>query len=454
MAGLEGAVSPKKFTHKVSNIPVASTREHLRICMLTPNNIISKTVNNSKIIVVETITGYLTTTSLNVKFYFLDTDATIPEVMVDMGNDFMLHNQELKEEFSLEAILSSSDAPNKKTFEQFYVEVNILGEGDEVLDSAKSSKVTFIDAITKTYFATRTETNDKPMPTGDTYPYSFNGAHPNMNASKKIEIANYIVEHPPSALAKGMFFYKLEDIVKALPDSVTVGQSFDFPTYSKGFNYTKITKAYLGEEVYLVAKTELKSGDKVYFSVNERRNVFNESENDGDYFRPHSLNLLEIQNDDTEIPKSGFEGTVNMYKEAIIKVKLRPQSDDDLKRWQKTYEDKTSMDIAQYLFVQASHDLDDGVKIKKSARIPVIVLVAPWMEIAEGEIGVHENNDPKKVQSYFSSAWGGSTWAYTLDVTLPTRAWCSVFACWVIDETNKKFTKEYAKPLKKQTPER
>ncbi|USD26889.1 hypothetical protein [Flagellimonas marinaquae] len=142
---------------------------------------------------------------------------------------------------------------------------------------------------------------------------------------------------------------------------------------------------------------------------------------------------IKLVKDDNEVTK--LENiTINDTGKAIVKVKLRPKSDEDYKKLKEKFKD----DKVAKLFLKVTCQGDDKnhenefltsgeLEVKKSKR-------APWMEYAEEEFktykGINENKSPLKerIEEYFNT-----TNAKTGKHNTP---WCGAFVNWCFEQTD------------------
>lgn len=253
-------------------------------------------------------------------------------LLVDGGKDKMISTTT---QVSNEVVLSPS-APAKKAdpkpapkeepsiLDQITLKIkNALGWDKPTVGGTTNATVgneeLKVEGIITAYFAKEEFTKETSESAGE-YKYSFANNNDNIDKDKISAIIKKKVDDKVKSEKK---YSKLEDIKNALTaTSYKKNESISFNLYKLGSNFKKINDAPLEEEVFVVANTYLLNGKEVTIKIKEKDQVLVGADAD--------LPVLESKENGAEI--STLKATV---EEGIakVKVKLRPKSDEDLKKW-------------------------------------------------------------------------------------------------------------------------
>ncbi|WP_421497721.1 peptidoglycan DD-metalloendopeptidase family protein [Flavobacterium columnare] len=178
---------------------------------------------------------------------------------------------------------------------------------------------TSVETIIDVYFAKEEFTKETTEKTG-THQYKFQNENKNIDKDK---IATIIKKKVDEAIRKDKKYSKLDDIKAALTKTTYAkNEVISFDVYKLGSNLVKINNAPLEEEIYIVAKTVLLEGKEVNIKIKEKEEIL--------IAKAADLPVQEAKKDGAEL--TTLKATVEKG-EAKIKIKLRPKSDEDLKKW-------------------------------------------------------------------------------------------------------------------------
>ncbi len=192
-----------------------------------------------------------------------------------------------------------------------------------------------IEDLLDAYFAKEEYTKGTDETAGD-YTYKFIKDNNRVN---KDEIAGIIKGKIEGSLKAEKKYVKLNDIKNALPSSYTKDSTISFATYKLGPQYTRITSAPLEDEVYVVATTMKLDGKEVTINIREKEAVLVEAS--------ANIPVLEAKENGNELTELK---TVAQNGIAKVKVKLRPKSDEDLKKWKEKLSKGKKDGIYSYKF--------------------------------------------------------------------------------------------------------
>ncbi|ANO47357.1 peptidase M23 [Flavobacterium columnare] len=192
------------------------------------------------------------------------------------------------------------------------------GKSPAVIGKTKVEK-TSVETIIDVYFAKEEFTKETTEKTG-THQYKFQNENKNIDKDK---IATIIKKKVDEAIRKDKKYSKLDDIKAALTKTTYAkNEVISFDVYKLGSNLVKINNAPLEEEIYIVAKTVLLEGKEVNIKIKEKEEIL--------IAKAADLPVQEAKKDGAEL--TTLKATVEKG-EAKIKIKLRPKSDEDLKKW-------------------------------------------------------------------------------------------------------------------------
>ncbi|OXA74207.1 hypothetical protein B0A56_12805 [Flavobacterium columnare NBRC 100251 = ATCC 23463] len=192
------------------------------------------------------------------------------------------------------------------------------GKSPAVIGKTKVEKAS-VETIIDVYFAKEEFTKETTEKTG-THQYKFQNENKNIDKDK---IATIIKKKVDEAIRKDKKYSKLDDIKAALTKTTYAkNEVISFDVYKLGSNLVKINNAPLEEEIYIVAKTVLLEGKEVNIKIKEKEEIL--------IAKAADLPIQEAKKDGAEL--TTLKATVEKG-EAKIKIKLRPKSDGDLKKW-------------------------------------------------------------------------------------------------------------------------
>ncbi|MET3046802.1 peptidoglycan DD-metalloendopeptidase family protein, partial [Flavobacterium covae] len=192
------------------------------------------------------------------------------------------------------------------------------GKSPAVIGKTKVEKAS-VETIIDVYFAKEEFTKETTEKTG-THQYKFQNENKNIDKDK---IATIIKKKVDEAIRKDKKYSKLDDIKAALTKTTYAkNEVISFDVYKLGSNLVKINNAPLEEEIYIVAKTVLLEGKEVNIKIKEKEEIL--------IAKAADLPVQEAKKDGAEL--TTLKATVEKG-EAKIKIKLRPKSDEDLKKW-------------------------------------------------------------------------------------------------------------------------
>ena len=178
---------------------------------------------------------------------------------------------------------------------------------------------TEIEDLLDAYFAKEEYTKETDESAGN-YTYAFKSVNNNIDKDK---ISAIIKKNVDSSIKADKKYTKLEAIKNSLvKTSYAKGETISFATYKLGPQYTRINSAPLEEEVYVVASTMNLDGKEVSLNIYEKDEVLK-----GKF---EIIPVLEAKENGSEL--TTLKATVEKGI-AKVKVKLRPKSDEDLKKW-------------------------------------------------------------------------------------------------------------------------
>ncbi|MCU7618769.1 peptidoglycan DD-metalloendopeptidase family protein [Chryseobacterium sp. PBS4-4] len=181
-----------------------------------------------------------------------------------------------------------------------------------------SVKNTIVEALLDAYFAKEEFTKETNESAGN-YTYKFLKDNARVN---KDEIAGIIKGKIEGSLRAEKKYVKLNDIKNALSSSYVKDSTISFAIYKLGVAYKKITNSPLEDDVFVVAQTMKLDGKQVTVKIKEKEALLV-----GDSNNVSVLEAKENGNEVTELKAMVQDGI------AKVKVKLRPKSDEDLKKW-------------------------------------------------------------------------------------------------------------------------
>ncbi len=178
---------------------------------------------------------------------------------------------------------------------------------------------TEIEDLLDAYFAKEEYTKETDESAGN-YTYAFKSVNNNIDKDK---ISAIIKKNVDSSIKADKKYTKLEAIKNSLvKTSYAKGETISFATYKLGAEYKRINNAPLEEEVYVVASTMNLDGKEVSLNIYEKDEVLK-----GKF---EIIPVLEAKENGSEL--TTLKATVEKGI-AKVKVKLRPKSDEDLKKW-------------------------------------------------------------------------------------------------------------------------
>ena len=178
---------------------------------------------------------------------------------------------------------------------------------------------TDIEDLLDAYFAKEEYTKETDESAGN-YTYAFKSVNNNIDKDK---ISAIIKKNVDSSIKADKKYTKHETIKNSLvKTSYAKGETISFATYKLGPQYTRINSAPLEEEVYVVASTMNLDGKEVSINIYEKDEVLK-----GKF---EIIPVLEAKENGAEL--TTLKATVEKGI-AKVKVKLRPKTDEDLKKW-------------------------------------------------------------------------------------------------------------------------
>ncbi len=193
-----------------------------------------------------------------------------------------------------------------------------------------------VEDLLDAYFA-KEEYTKETDDTAENYTYAFKNANSNIDKDK---ISAIIKKNVDSSIKAQKKYTKLEAIKNSLAKtSYTKGETISFATYKLGADYKRINSAPLEEEVFLVASTINLEGKEVSINIYEKEEVLKG--------RLEMIPVLEAKENGAELTtlKATVENGI-----AKVKVKLRPKSDEDLKKWKEKLSKGKKDGIYSYKF--------------------------------------------------------------------------------------------------------
>ncbi|AUX18823.1 hypothetical protein [Flavobacterium columnare] len=192
------------------------------------------------------------------------------------------------------------------------------GKSPAVIGKTKVEK-TSVETIIDVYFAKEEFTKETTEKAGK-HQYKFKNENKDIDKDK---IAAIIKKKVDADIKKDKKYSKLDDIKSVLTKtSYAKNEAISFDVYKLGANFVKINNAPIEEEIYVVAKTVLLDGKEVNIKIKEKEAIIGSAGAD--------LPVQEAKKDGAEL--TTLKATVEKG-EAKIKIKLRPKSDEDLKKW-------------------------------------------------------------------------------------------------------------------------
>ncbi len=212
-----------------------------------------------------------------------------------------------------------------------------------------------IEALIDAYFAKEEFTKETTEKAGKQQ-YTFKNENKNIDKDK---IATIIKKKVDADLKKDKKYSKLEDIKAALTKTTYAkNEVISFDVYKLGANFVKINNAPLEEEIYVVAKTVLLDGKEVNIKIKEKEEIL--------IAKTADLPVQEAKKEGAEL--TTLKATVEKG-EAKIKIKLRPKSDEDLKKWK---EKLAGIKDGQYTYTFGGKN-DTSTDAKKKTVAGVII---------------------------------------------------------------------------------
>ncbi len=206
------------------------------------------------------------------------------------------------------------------------ITVNTSAVKIEVAESTTVAKVadskpviTGVEALVDAYFAKAVFKKETSEAAGQ-HKYTFQKNNKDIN---KDEIAAIIKKRVDDKVRSEKKYAKLDDIKNALTKtSYKKDDSITINLYKLGPEYIKINNAPLEEEVFVVAKTVHLDGKEVTIKIKEKEEILVAKDAD--------LKVLEAKENGNEITELKAKAENGIAK---VKIKLRPKSDEDLKKW-------------------------------------------------------------------------------------------------------------------------
>ncbi|QYS89198.1 hypothetical protein [Flavobacterium davisii] len=228
------------------------------------------------------------------------------------------------------------------------------GKSPAIVGKTKSEKAS-VEAIIDAYFAKEEFTKETIEKTGN-HQYIFKSDNKNIDKDK---IATIIKKKVDADLKKDKKYSKLEDIKAALTKTTYAkNEVISFDLYKLGANFVKIKNAPLEDEIYVVAKTVLLDGKEVNIKIKEKEEIL--------IAKTADLPVQEAKKEGAEL--TTLKATVEKG-EAKIKIKLRPKSDEDLKKWK---EKLAGIKDGQYTYTFGGKN-DTSTDAKKKTVAGVII---------------------------------------------------------------------------------
>ncbi len=213
-----------------------------------------------------------------------------------------------------------------------------------------------VEGIIATYFAKEEYTIKTDEKVGTQY-YRFKNEQ--KKGFDKERTAVIIMEKVTALVKADKKYVKTEDIKKALVEkSYKKDDPISFNLYKLGANYIRLNSAPLEEEVYVVANTYLLEGKEVTIKIKEKEAVLIGANAD--------VMVLEAKENGAEITTLKATVEDNLAK---IKIKLRPKTDEDLKKWKEKLEGGIKDGTFTYKFGSDGNKTKTAEEKKKIAGI-------------------------------------------------------------------------------------
>jgi len=294
--------------------------------------------------------------------------------------------------------------------------------------------------IVDVYFGTPVKSGKvKPTTQVEIYTFQSDNIISKAKNNQKNIINRYIIPRTTKGDRKATY----ADALKALPfGTYKAGSTIKVKLSEPVYTYKKIKSTSLFSTVYLVAEVKnFPDDEKIRLEILEQDAVL----------ASKGANVEFIDETKAEVTTVEAEVVTEGKKQyAVAKVKLSKTDEEAKKDWKEKIEKATN---------KKSHLRVKGTSVggvckapnknsKKGKKVELLggCDAAPWMEIAKGELGIHESINKSRVEHYVKIAKGGKTWAnkthsqfvkdFGHEVTHRKAAWCSCFASWALAETN------------------
>lgn len=209
--------------------------------------------------------------------------------------------------------------------------------------------------ILDAYFAEKNQSLIESDTQAGSHSYTFKSDN-NINNKNKINIAKIILNRVNEAESTNNKFTKIDNVTGALVNGTyKAGSPVSIPLfkYKEQVDFEKINSGEVEQEAYIIVETENFRDKEIQVSVYQGRDKVI-AEKDKVIEILHDGKVKPIKKKVGEWAKNDDINNKNDFEDWLIaKVKLRPESDENLKKWREVIKKTTDKKACLYLLVDA-----------------------------------------------------------------------------------------------------
>ncbi len=193
-----------------------------------------------------------------------------------------------------------------------------------------------IPEVMDAYFATRKPMFVKSDASGGSHAYTFKYNN-NVAADNRSNIANIILKKVNEAERANNKFTKLDNVTSVLKNQYyKAGSIINIPLfkYKEQVSFEKINSAILEEKVYLIVETLYFRGEEIWIEIRQgKEKVIVEEKKRIEILHDNYTELIKVNVGEWATDKD-IENKDDFKDWAIAEITLRPNSDEELKKWE------------------------------------------------------------------------------------------------------------------------
>lgn len=212
-----------------------------------------------------------------------------------------------------------------------------------------------IQKVKKAYLA-RKEIKGKEK-TGETYSYTFKGTNNTSTKTRKERIAKIIYKNIKGNLEKNRQQTTVDYIVEALKkDSYTKGDCIDVSLVLPKIEFTRLKKANLGDEVYMVVETENMAGREVKLNLKQAEEDCLQAKNSPVILQKNGEKVILVKTSVGKFTEENKKSILNAkdFKDYAIEViTLLPKNEERQKKYREALNKTTDKKTRLFMVVDA-----------------------------------------------------------------------------------------------------